>query len=67
MTLREALKVVLDDESLEDKVYDVRSRAVEGDPDFSGNSWDHPRVTRFGEACQVLRGELKRLDEEAAR
>lgn len=59
MTLKEALQIVIVDESLEDFVYDIRSRAVEGGPKFDGNSWDHPRVTRWAAAVERLKEELK--------
>lgn len=54
MTLEEAIVYLLDEFHLGDKVYDVRSRAVEGGEPFDGNSWDHPAVVRFNEACKAL-------------
>lgn len=53
--LLEALRVLLDVESIEDGIYGVRDRAVAKDPAFAGNSWDHPRVTAFSEAIAKLK------------
>lgn len=61
MTLREALQIVVRDESLGDHVYSVRDRAA-GDATFKGNTWDHPRVTRFSEAVTTLERHLADLD-----
>ena len=52
--LREALRVLLDVESIEDSVYSVRERAG-SDAEFKGNSWDHPRVKAFSDAIEVLK------------
>lgn len=56
MDLKEALKVVLKDESLEDYIYHVRESAREtrSEEDKYESSWDLPRVKRFAEACKVL-------------
>ncbi len=61
MTVQEALKVLLREESIEDFIYNVRERAA-GDPAFKGNTWDHPRITRYNDACQALKAELDRLE-----
>lgn len=45
---------VLVDESLSDWVYAVRDRAPQDDPTYTGNSWDHPRVTAFSDACMTI-------------
>lgn len=45
---------VLVAESISDQIYDVRSRAPREDPDYRGDSWDHPRVKAFSDACQVI-------------
>jgi len=55
VTLVEALAYLFDEFHLEDKVYDVRARAVENGEPFEGNSWDHPAVLKFSEACQTLK------------
>lgn len=51
--LLEALRVLLDVESIGDRVYDVREKAA-GDGTFTGNTWDHPRVQAFSAAVQKL-------------
>lgn len=51
--LLDALRVVVDDESLGDFIYSVRERTHE-DEDWTGSSWDHPRTVAFGEAVDVL-------------
>lgn len=60
MDLKEAIKVVVEEEHLGDFVYTVRDRAMESDPRFRGNSWDHPRVARFSQAVERLTQELKK-------
>lgn len=64
MTLREALDLILNKEHLEDYVYHVRDAAAE-DPRPSGctNSWDHPRVKAFTDACERLKWELAELNQ----
>jgi len=57
MTLKEAIKILIEDEFLGDFVYDIRERCL--DDEFKGNSWDHPRVLRFNDAVNRLREELK--------
>lgn len=50
--IRKAARV-LHAESVGDAVYDVRDRAA-GDREFTGNTWEHPRVVAYGEACAVI-------------
>lgn len=57
MTLKEALRVIYEEEHLDDFIYQVRERAA-SDPDFKGNTWEHPRVKQFSQACVVIRREL---------
>ncbi len=59
MELKEAIKVLIEEEHLGDFVYNVRERA-NSDNTFTGNSWDHPRVKRFSEAVTRLQQELTR-------
>ena len=68
MTLKEALKVVLVDEFLEDWIYDVRDRSSgnRSEEDKYTDRWDLPRVKNFAEACKVLRAELDYLNETKA-
>lgn len=56
LTLKEALKVVLKDESIEDFVYNVRDRASESrsEEDKYTDRWELPRVKNFSEAVTVL-------------
>lgn len=54
MTLQEAIVYLLDEFHLEDKVYDVRDRAMTSGDSFEGSSWDHPAVLKFGEAIKAL-------------
>lgn len=55
-----AIRTVNELHDLGDAIYDVRSRYgsdnVDGQP-FTGNSWDHPVVTRYNDAVNVLREE----------
>ena len=69
-TLEEALTVILEKESAGDAIYDVRSRASEGDdPEDKawraehpeGNSWDQPRVIRYSNAITCLINHLASL------
>ena len=55
MTLTEALKVVVEEEHLEDFIYTVRERACQSGDGYKGKSWDHPRVKRFNEAVRILK------------
>lgn len=64
MTLAEALRVVIRDESLPDFVYRVRERVSEEDAEYTGSSWAHPRVRRFADACERLERELVALEEQ---
>ena len=58
MTLREAL-AVLEAENVGDFIYDIRDRAAEGDQDYSGERWEHPRVLAWAEACKTIGAWLK--------
>lgn len=62
MDLKEAIKVLVEDEFIGDFIYNVRERTYE-DSNFRGNSWDHPRVKRYGNAVAFLENWLK--NEEA--
>lgn len=63
MTLREALDLVLNKEHMEDWIYSVRERiSDEPRPEGCTNSWDHPRVTAYAEACTRLKQELDSLE-----
>lgn len=59
MDLKEALKVILEEEHIGDFIYNVRERAVQ-DPSYKGDSWHHPRVKRYGDAVARLTEELKK-------
>lgn len=52
-----ALKTINKLHPLGDAVYDVRASNggddVGGEP-FTGNSWEHPTVIAYGEACSVV-------------
>lgn len=58
MTLREAIRVLVEEEHIGDFVYNVRERTYE-DTSYKGNSWDHPRVKRFSDAVTALEIWLK--------
>jgi len=47
--LAEQIIEVLHDEHVGDFVYEIREHAREGDSTFTGNSWEHPRVIRWGQ------------------
>lgn len=47
-----ALRVLVK-ESVGDFVYTMRERVLD-DPDFTGNSWDHPRVADWGKASTII-------------
>jgi len=49
----EALKVLFVDETIEDYVYDVKERELQG--------WEGPRVVAFGDACETLKRVMKEL------
>ena len=59
MTLREAIKALVEEYNLDDRIYDVRERILgfddwcEANPETS--TWEHPKVIRFGEVCMVLK------------
>jgi hypothetical protein len=55
MDIKEAIKILLEEEFIEDWIYDVRDLASSSGDGFKGNMWDHPRVIRFGEICSVLK------------
>lgn len=50
-----ALKVLIEQESIGDFVYDIREREGEG--------WDGPRVVAFSDAVQVLSEFLKEREQ----
>lgn len=54
MEIKEAIRILLEEEYLADYIYNVRSQAVEMDLEYKGNSWDHPRVKRFEEIVKTL-------------
>lgn len=56
MTLKDAIRIVIVDESIEDLIYQIRDRIE--DPAWLGNTWDHPRVIRYSEAVMRLKEEL---------
>ena len=62
MTLKEAIVALLDEFAIGDNIYNVRERAVGNDPTFTGNSWDHPQVTRYQECLTALEEARKRDD-----
>jgi len=43
---------------LEDAIYNIRSTAQE-DESFTGNSWDHPDVKAYADACDILQEYIK--------
>lgn len=55
MSPKEAARALIEEFHIGDYIYRVRERAIEEDPGFSGNSWHHPKVTRFNEICKTLR------------
>lgn len=52
-----ALRVLVK-ESVGDFVYTMRERVL-GDPDFRGNSWDHPRVKAWSDASRIIEDYVK--------
>jgi len=71
LTLDEALTVLIE-EHLEDFIYDIRSRCVENPTESDkawwalfpkGNSWEHPRVKRWSEACMTIKEHVDRCKE----
>ena len=63
MDLREAIHVLVVEESVGDFIYEVRERAISNDPTFHGSSWFHPRVTRWNAAVMTLKAYLERSPE----
>lgn len=47
-----ALRVLVN-ENVGEFVYAMRERALD-DPDWTGNSWDHPRVAAWGKASEII-------------
>ena len=62
MTLTEALQIIINEEHLEDFIYNIRSSVAESGEKFEGNSWCHPRVVRWAEACNTLKVHLEALE-----
>lgn len=64
IALREVEKAarMLSKEPLGDYVYYIRDRAV-SDPDFEGNTWDHPRVKNWGDGRALLAKALSALSQ----
>ena len=57
MTLDDALRVLMR-EHLSDFIYNIRER-VGADASYTGNSWDHPRVKDWSDACMIIQDYLK--------
>ena len=57
MTLPDAITALFDEYQL-DEIEDIVRDDVKGDPACEGLSQDHPKVRRFREVCQTLRGAL---------
>ena len=55
MTFPEAITYLLDEFCLGDCTYDVRSRAIEDEDGYEGESWYHPKVNRFTRAWEALK------------
>lgn len=60
MDLKEAIKILIKDESIGDFIYAVRERAAQ-DSANPYNTWDHPRVINYGLAIERLKQELNEL------
>jgi hypothetical protein len=58
VTLKEAIKSLLDYHAIGDNIYDARSRAVELD-DWRGESWESPRVKDYAECLKALEREIE--------
>jgi len=59
MTLKEAIRILIEEEHMEDWIYHVKSAAAEDGSRWKGSLWDHPRVQRYSEVCKVLKDHLK--------
>ena len=66
MDLKEALTVLLKEESIGDFIYDVRERAGAMNDGHKDSLWDHPRVMRYSDACQTLKAELAKLETQTS-
>jgi len=60
MTVEEAIRALLDEYQIGDYVYDVRSTALEEDPEYTGESWEHPTVKRFADVLDTLRRHIEK-------
>lgn len=58
-----ALRVLVK-EGVGDFVYTMRERVV-NDPEWTGVSWDHPRVKAWSDASQIVAEYVKQHPEEA--
>ena len=56
MTLIEAIAVLINEEHIGDFIYNIRERTDLSE--FTGNSWNHPRVKQYSDAVQRLSSEL---------
>jgi len=56
MSLKGAIKSLLEEFHIEDYIYNVRARAAESGDKFEGSSWDHPKVKKFSDILTTLRG-----------
>lgn len=59
MDLKEAIKVLVNEEHLGDFIYNIRDRVNSSGERFEGSSWDHPRVKRFSDAVKALEDYIK--------
>ena len=49
-----AICVVNKHHNLGDAIYDVRARIYDDDPDYKGDSWEHPNVVEYSHAIEVV-------------
>lgn len=63
MTLKEAITTLINEFDIGSYVYDVRERATTEDRDYTGSSWAHPDVVKFGDCIMRLKEEVDELSE----
>lgn len=53
-----AIRTINQHHNLGDAIYSVRARALEHDPGYKGESWQHPMVSAYNDAVQTVEREI---------
>jgi len=61
--LKVALSDLINDYGIEDYVYNIREQVLDDTEWFDANpdksSWDHPKVERYGELIETIKGAIE--------